>query len=275
MAIENKNINDVFLRNQTLAILDLFNNRANTEQVEDCDVYDPKRYPIPFFYNFSSDENFLKDFYINLPDDCKIPVHAEGNYDPLPRGIVTFTGMTIRSNDIVNKFVRGTFQKEIKGANNERVTKVFNSRLFAIPLTLTYDVDVKTASLNQAFKVVQSIIEVFYKNNIMYYQYRGLRMQSNIQFPESYNVEKILKFSYTDDNKIDIKFTCEVETYYPAFDDTTERFRGNIMKEIDSTIYDQKSSEKLSTDKITDTTVTNANKISIDNFTIGDSFEIS
>ncbi len=236
MAIENKNINDVFLRNQTLAVLDLFNNRANTEQIEDCKIYDPKRYPIPFFYNFSSDENFLKDFYMNLPDDCQIPVHAEGNYDPIPRGIITFTGLTVRSSDIVNKFVRGTFQKEVKSDNNERITKAFSSRLFTIPLTLTYDVDIKTASLNQAFKVVQSILEVFYKNNIMYYQFRGLRIQSNIQFPESYNVEKILKFTYTDDNKIDIKFSCEVETYYPAFDDTTERFRGNIIKEFNGDI---------------------------------------
>jgi len=239
MAIENKNINDIFLRNQTLAYLDLLNNRVNIEQIEDCDISDPKRYPIPFFYNFSSDENFLKDFYINLPDSCNIPIHAEGNYDPIPRGIITFTGLIVRSSDIVNKFVRGTFQKEIKGDNNERITKAYSSMLFAIPLTLNYDVEIKTASLNQAFKTVQTIIDIFYKNNIMYYQYKGLRIQSNIQFPESYNVEKILKFTYAEDNKINIKFSSEIETYYPAFDETTERFRGSIMKEIDGNIYDE------------------------------------
>lgn len=244
--INSSNIQDIFIRNCTLAVLDLFNNRANVEQIEDCDVYDPKRYPIPFFYNFSSDENFLKDFYINLPDDCKVPVHAEGNYDPLPRGIITLTGITIRSSDIVNKFIRGTFQKEIKGENDERITKAYSSRLFAIPLTLIYDVDIKTASLNQVWKATQSILEVFYKNNIMYYQYKGLRIQSNIQFPESYNIEKILKFTLTDDNKTDLKFSCEVETYYPAFDDTTERFRGNIIKEINGDYIDLPSNQILS-----------------------------
>ena len=38
--------------------------------------------------------------------------HAEGNYDPIPRGIITLSSFNVKSSDLVNKYVRGTFQRD-------------------------------------------------------------------------------------------------------------------------------------------------------------------
>ena len=74
--IRNENVDDIFMRNATLSLLDLL----NREVVIDLKRKDRvEKFDIPFFYNFGGDEGFMKDFFMELPTDCKYPNFAEGN----------------------------------------------------------------------------------------------------------------------------------------------------------------------------------------------------
>ena len=80
--IRNSNVQDIFLRNATLSLLDILNRQIIIELVRDGEI---EKHEIPFFYNFAGDEGFMKDFFIQIPEGCKITALAEGNYDIVPR----------------------------------------------------------------------------------------------------------------------------------------------------------------------------------------------
>ena len=84
--IRNSNVQDIFLRNATLSVLDVLNRKIIIDLVRGDKV---EKHEIPFFYNFAGNQGFMQDFFIDLPEDCKYPTLAEGNYDIVPRGIVT------------------------------------------------------------------------------------------------------------------------------------------------------------------------------------------
>jgi hypothetical protein len=52
-----------------------------------------------------------------------------------------------------------------------------------------------------------------------------------VGFPESYEYQKQLEFSYNNNPQyIEFSFSTVVETYFPEKDLTTEKFRGNLMQ---------------------------------------------
>jgi hypothetical protein len=115
--VRNSNVQDIFLRNATLSLLDLLNREVVIQLIRDNKIED---HEIPFFYNFGGDEGFMKDFFIELPTDCKYPSHAEGNYEKMPRGIVTLSSFAIKPSDNTNKFVRGSFNQETSDDQGKR-----------------------------------------------------------------------------------------------------------------------------------------------------------
>ena len=78
-------------------------------------------------------------------------------------------------------------------------------------------------------EATEKLFDIFYSNRVMYFQYRGMRIPALFVFPDQATNDKTYKFSYTDNNKITITFSIEVETYFPSFDKTTEMFRGNVI----------------------------------------------
>lgn len=227
-SIRNRNVEDVFLRNSTIGLLDVANRIVNIEQYYNDS---PQNFKVPVYYNFGSDENFLKDFFLQLPDDCRIPA-AEGNYDPIPRGIMTLQNWTVKTSDITNKFVRGTFRKEERGENGETRMAAYSARLFSLPLMLTYELKFVMTNMNQAMKIVQGIWDELYKNNVYYFQYRGIRIPGQAFIDDSQNYDRKTPFTYEDNDKFHMTMKIDVETYYPSFDRTTEMYRGNTIRQI-------------------------------------------
>jgi len=225
--MKNLNTDDIFFRNLTISLLDLLNRKFTIEQKVD-DITENRS--IPFFYNFGNDEQFMKDFFIGIPDDCVVP-KAEGNHDQVPRGIVTYTGASISTSDITNKFVRGNYSAPSRGVNDERKMDAYSAFLFAIPFQATYSVEIKTSTLNQSFKIMEMILEL-YANRVMYFQFKGMRIPAQFKFPKSQQLEKQTNFDYTVDQMGTIKFQITVETYYPSFNRDSIRNRKNIMEQI-------------------------------------------
>lgn len=242
--IQNKNTKDIFLRNASLALLDVLNREIYIELVRDEKT---EKHTIPFFYNFGGDKGFMQDFFIDLPDGCSYPSIAEGNYDVIPRGIVTFNSFSIKTSDITNKFVRGTYTQEELGESEEKIMKAYSSRLFSLPLDLRFDAKIKTDNLNKMFKIIEKMLDFYYKNRVLYFQFRGIRIPAQIKFPDTVTNDKKYNFIYSDNTYIDITFAIEMETYYPSFDDKSTFFRGNTihqfniskkMKDSNSTLSD-------------------------------------
>lgn len=229
----NFNKDNVLYRNITVGLLDLLNRKIQIPQQIDNDTV--TYVAIPFLYNNSGDSRFLQDFFIPLKDDCDNTYpFAEGNSDPIPRGVITFSNMIINSSALTNRFVRGTYNKEVK-EDEKTVIKAYSAYLNSIPLTITFECQIIVDSLLDSFKIIQELIATFYKVQQFSVDYRGVRVQNRVGFPEEYGIEKTIDFSYQEEGRIFVKFSLELESYQPVFDGNylgggiSDRFRGNVM----------------------------------------------
>lgn len=227
--IRNENVQDIFIRNATLSLIDLLNRNVVIQLIRNGEI---TQHEIPFFYNFSNDEGFMKDFFIDIPDDCKTPKFAEGSYDIMPRGIVTLSSFAIRAADVTNKFVRGSFNQTVKDENDQKQLKAFSSYLFSLPITLSYSIKIESDNLNKAFKIMEKIFDFYYKNQVRYFQFRGLRIPAQVTFPDAAQFQKMYNFVYTDNSTVSISMDINLETYFPSFDDHSTRYKGNTIKQI-------------------------------------------
>lgn len=228
---EKYNTDDVLYRNIIIGLLNLLNRNIVIQQAISADEI--QDVSVPFFPPMYGDERFLQDFYMLNGVDCDGPKYAEGNIDPVPRGIVSLSSMTINSSALTSKFVRGTFNQEVDGT-----IKAYSAFLNPIPLLLNFDVEIICGTLLEAMKIIQQTIDTFYKVAIFAVDFKGLRVPCQVGFSQDYNIEKPVTFSFGEDNQIKVKFVLEMESYQPVFDKPSTRFRGNIMDHgIGNTIY--------------------------------------
>lgn len=215
------NTDNVHSRAVIVGLVNLLNTVVQYDNVLGDTTID--RVTVPFFYSMTGDERFLQDFFLEW-SDCVHPKHADGNYDVIPRGIVTLTSNTINTSAMTHRFVRGTYAKEVDGQ-----LQTYNAFLNSIPLAMQFDVVIEADTNLDAFKIQQSIIETFYKTQVYSVSYKGFRVPCQVGFPEDYGLEKTFEFTYQTETKIEIKFTLAVETYMPVIDPTTERNNWNRM----------------------------------------------
>lgn len=223
--LEKYNTDEVFLRGLITSLLRSLNDKLKYIQINDqqdiLEVY------VPFFYSMTGDESFLQDFFIEYKECLTDKTLAEGNYDVLPRGIVTLQSSEIDSQNLANKYTRMTYTSETTTGE----MKSFSSFTNSIPLNLNFNITLKTDTLLDAFKLYQAVILTFYKTYPFSFEYEGFRIPCQVGFPESYEMNKQLEFSYANSQQyIEFNFSIVVESYFPEKDLSTERFRGNLMQ---------------------------------------------
>jgi hypothetical protein len=222
MAFQHKyNTDNIHSRAIIVGLINMLNNKiqyenqlSNTEK----DVIE-----VPWFFAKSVDERFLQD-YFTFWSDCIHPKLVDGNYDITPRGIITLTSKGIESSSLTQRFVRGSYVKEIDGK-----LETFNSYLNAIPLKMNFDCSIICSSYTDGFKIEQALLETFYKVQVFNVSFKGFRIPAQVGFPEDYGLEKNFEYSYGDDNETTISFSLELETFYPVMDKTSERHESNRM----------------------------------------------
>jgi hypothetical protein len=236
--LHKSNTDDVHARSVIVGLVNLLNTRVQFSNVlADTDI---DNVTVPFFYSMTGDERFLQDYFLEW-NDCVHPKIADGNYDVIPRGIVTLENNTINTAAMTHRFVRGTYTKEVNGQ-----VQTYNSFLNSIPLKMSFKVSIEADSNLDAFKIQQSIIETFYKTQVYSIKYKGFRVPCQAGFPEDYGINKTFEFTYKTENKISIEFTLEIETYLPVVDLTSERLNINRITSLGgpgllSNIIDDKS----------------------------------
>lgn len=176
---------------------------------------------VPFFYNQGGDERFMQDYFLQW-NDCINPKHADGNYDVIPRGVVTMSSKTIDTSKLTHRFVRGTYVKEVNGQLQQ-----FNAYINSLPISMSFSIDIETDTNLDAFKIEQAIMETFYKTQVFSVNFRGFRIPCQVGFAEDYGIQRTFEYTYQANQRIKMSFTIELETYYPVTDPTTERSNSN------------------------------------------------
>lgn len=223
--LEKYNTDEVYLRGLIASLMQSMNDKLRYTQINDqqqiLEVY------VPFFYSMTGDESFLQDFFIKYTNCSTDHIIAEGNYDIIPRGIVNLQSVQIDTQSLSNKYTRMNYAVE----DNQGQMKTFSSFTNSVPLNFTFNVQIKIDTLLDAFKIFQSVITTYYKTYSFSFEYEGFRVPAQVGFPESYEMNKQLEFTYQSNPRyIEFSFQLLVESYFPEKDLTTERFRGNLMQ---------------------------------------------
>lgn len=227
------NNENVLIRAIIAGLLDVLNNHIQYNQVWGNDpIEDIESISVPWYYNQSGDERFMQDFYTHY-NQCMPPRPIDGNFDFVPRGVITYTGSGINSQRITSRYVQGRYVKEVNGK-----LEGFISYLYSIPLNIRFDCELWVDNQLSSLKIEQEIREVFYKNVTYYVYYKGMRVGCTAGFPEEVGIEKNINYSFEAENKIKITFQVEVESYQPVFDPTTEMSASNKIKKFTYSLHD-------------------------------------
>jgi len=228
MAFSHKyNTDDVLIRACIVGLVNELNNRINYEQQwTDKETQTVK---VPFFYAMSGDERFLQDYFSNW-SDCA-PDFIEGNTDPIPRGTIFLTGVSVLSGNLTNRYVRGYYNKEVDGE-----LKRFNSYINSIPVQLNFSAEILVDTSIDTFKIIQSAIAVLYRTLVFNVNYKGFRIPTQAGFPDNYNTDKQFEFTYGNTDRLKTTFDIELQSYLPIPDPTQEFFAGNNIQQTNLTV---------------------------------------
>ena len=223
------NNEDILMRAVIAGLLNVLNNNIKYTLVwGDEDI---EEISIPWFYNQSGDERFMQDFYTHYAE-CMPPRPADGNFDMIPRGIITYNGSQIDSGRITSRYVQGNYVKEKDGKLEGYV-----SYLYSLPLNVDINAEVWLDNQVTALKVEQELREILYKNVTFYVYYKGMRVGCTAGFPEQAAIDKNIQYSFESDNRIKLTFTISIETYQPVFDPTTEQLASNKVRKMTYNLY--------------------------------------
>lgn len=228
---EKRNKDDIFIRDVIGGLLRLLNNRLSYTQVWSDEKECVEKITVPFYYEIGnpSGERFLQDNYLTFGAACGFK-KINGNFDMLPRGMISLESAQIESDAITNRFVKGEFQRE----DEDGVMRTYVSWLYSLPMTLTFSCEVRCSSFTEMLKITEACNKFFYKNKTYYIVHRGMKLGCRVGFPESFLGEKGSGYTMGGSDaadKVSIKqpFELRVECYQPVFDESTVMLKGNVI----------------------------------------------
>jgi hypothetical protein len=201
------NFEDVFFRDLTVCVLDTLEGQirwVNRFSAGDIPVN------VPFYYSLTGDERFLLDSFSD--DIVSNNRFVELNTDIVPRGHLTMTGFNIKSDEFANPnvWLRTVVENEVE------IRKIL-ARVRAIPISVNYDLTITLESEIDTFKCAQSIMDTMWIYKFMYFEHNFMNIDAVILMPDTNQIEMSRDKNLTSDNKIQLKVSFEVSTYYPAF----------------------------------------------------------
>lgn len=240
---ETRNTTDVFDRAILVGLLKVFNRRLFYEQRWDDTEEGIENVCVPFFYDFGgsnqNSEKFIQDNYTNFTSDECTDIglqKIDGNFDFYPQGRLSMSSVQIESGNITNRFVMGKYTRRENGK-----LKSYVSYLYSMPLTYSFNVEIRCSTMNEAMKINQAYREFFYKNLTFHINYKGTVVPVRVGFPES-AYQPTAGGTYTfgqlpTDTMIKVPFTIQCETYQPIFDRYNERPVDNTINNMGYAIW--------------------------------------
>lgn len=192
---------------------------------------------IPFYLSLTGDESYLYDYF--LFDDSMDPERkkAIGNYEVKPRGIISFQSMSIESNALVNKYIRGNYQK----LESDGTMRSYNAQFQLIPLIINIDAKIIIDTQLEVFKVAEKLVKKLYKNNTYQVDVGTLadgtyRVACGYKMPEDYELKRPIEFAFDDKKERSVAFSIELKCRMPVFEESTELYNGNRMFDFNTSV---------------------------------------
>jgi len=201
------NYDEVFFRDLTLCLLDTLEGRIkwiNKFSSGDVDVN------VPFYYSLSGDERFLLDSFQD--DIVSNNRFVELNTDVIPRGHITLTNWSTRSDEFRNPNV---WLRDIKQENKNLKTKLAKVR--AIPVTANYTLSILLKTEVDTFKCSQAIMNTLWLYKFMFFEYNHMNIDAYLQMPDDSQIEISRESNLASDNTIKMELSLAVQTHYPAY----------------------------------------------------------
>ena len=204
---EKFNFEDVFFRDLTVCVLDTLEGQIKwNNRFTSGDVF----VQVPIYYSLTGDERFLLDSFSD--DIVSENRYVELNTDIIPRGHLTMTGFNIKSDEFANPNVWLRMVIE----NEKEIRKVL-SKVRAIPITVNYDLEILLSSEIDTFKCSQAIMNTLWIYKFMYFEHNFMNIDAVLLMPDNNTIQMAREKNLTSDNKISLKASFTVETYYPAW----------------------------------------------------------
>lgn len=198
---------DVFFRDLTACVLDTLEGQIRwINRFSSGDVY----VEVPFYYSLTGDERYLLDTFAD--DIVSENRFIELNTDIIPRGHITLTGFNINSDEFANPnvWLRMVVENEVE------IRKVL-AKVRAVPITVSYDLEIMLSSEVDIFKCSQAIMDTLWLYKFMYFEHNFMNIDAVILMPDNNSIEIAREKNMSSDNSIKMKVSFEVQTYYPAF----------------------------------------------------------
>ena len=189
---------------------------------------------IPFMFSFTGDENWMNEnFLVNQIVDNFSHDQAIGNYETMPRGVISLVNVSIDSASLVNKYVRGTYEKLEK----DGTMRSYVSQFQMIPIRMTFDAKIFVETILDVFRVLEKIVKKLYKNNPFNIDAGSpdqgtYRIACAYKMPEDYEMKRPIQFGFDDKKRRSIEFSLELTSFIPSFEPGDEQFSGNRMLKI-------------------------------------------
>jgi hypothetical protein len=201
------NMDDTFFRDLTVCVLDTLEGQIRWVNRFTSGDYQVN---VPFYYSLTGDERFLLDSFTD--DIVSENRFVELNTDMIPRGHITLKNFNIISNEFANPNVWLRMVVE-----NEKEIKKIMTKVRAIPITVSYDLEILLSNEIDIFKCSQAIMDTLWLYRFMYFEHNFMNIDAVILLPDNNSVEISREKNLTSDNNIKMTVSFEVQTYYPSF----------------------------------------------------------
>jgi hypothetical protein len=166
------------------------------------------RFFLPFYTSLTGSERFVLDAFVDDVVDKRVNV----NTDQHQRGSIIFTGFNSRSDESANPNQYLSKKEEINGTIRKVISKVKS-----VPVTVNFDIEIQLATMNEIDKVSQKLMNIFYNYQFFNFDYYGLKVDAFFNLPDDKSIEIQREIAMDTDKKKFIKFSIEVQSYYPIF----------------------------------------------------------
>lgn len=166
------------------------------------------RVSVPFYTSLTGDERFVFDLFVDDVVNNRVTM----NTDQYQRGIITFNNFSTKSDEFANPNQYLAQKKNINGDMRKIISKVK-----AVPVSISYDIEIQLATQNEVDKCSQKILNMLF--NYMYFNidYYGIKLDAVLKLPDDKTIEIQREVNMESDRKKIIKFSLDISTYYPIF----------------------------------------------------------
>ena len=164
---------------------------------------------VPFYYSMTGDERFLYDAFV----DDTVGKRVELNTDQIPRGHLVLTSIVPNFSELANPH---TWLKSSVDTDAETFRII--SKVMAIPITATYDLEILLDSETDIMKCVAKIMNTIQIFKFFDLEHKGIYVEAVMKMPEGTEITIPRENNMSSESKISLKYSIEVKTHYPVID---------------------------------------------------------